>query len=305
MIVNAPCCAVMRRQFSTLRVVVLLLVLSAIAALPARADDYLFGFSDSNGVSVPVYLTVTLSTGGTIYLSTATTANGPLNQGWWTQGCCVSAPFGSPNNNYQVGTVGGVEQRDYFGFSSLPTLGAGVTITGATLNLLPFTGSVGAGVGTNATVGLVISGVNIAPADLSTVNGTDPVLNAANFPAYFVALGAGQTNTALNYGSFTAATTTTDSLFTNTGCIAWADPSDPLGTSCAVSFGLNTNAVAALNTAITSGIGYFTVGGSVVTNVTPPPPPPPPPPPVVPEPASIVMVASGLAALAGRRLRRN
>jgi hypothetical protein len=93
---------------------------------------------------------------------------------------------------------------------------------------------------------------------------------------------------------------------TNTGCVAWTDPSDPLGTSCAFSFDLNANAVADLNAAITSGTGYFTIGGSVVAaDALPPPPPPPPPPPgVVPEPASLVLVASGLAALAGRRLRR-
>jgi hypothetical protein len=73
----------------------------------------------------------------------------------------------------------------------------------------------------------------------------------------------------------------------------------PSGTdpSCYASIALNSTGLAALQTAInnSTSTSYFTLGGSIVTSL---------PASNVPEPASMVLLASGLAALTGRRLRR-
>lgn len=217
MTVNALGCAVTQRWFSTLRKIsivgrwaVLLMALAATAALPARAD-YLFAHSDQNGSSAPVYLFLTLSNNGTVYLTTGLDGSSSLNQGWWTGACCnfdTSLLNGGSNNNYEVGIApdnSNQEQRNFFSFTDLSLVPVGATITSASLQMLLFTGS-----NTAATANFLLSGVFLSPDQLNTgTHGLDPADPGYVSPnSYFAQLGAGQTNATLFYGGAAVNATT-------------------------------------------------------------------------------------------------
>jgi hypothetical protein len=92
-------------------------------------DPYAFGFSGN----VAQTLTLTLSDSSTLTLDTSgPLATSGLDQGWYDN----TGLHESSNSNYIVGPLS-LDYHNYFTFA-LPTLGAGLSVTGATLNLFTY-----------------------------------------------------------------------------------------------------------------------------------------------------------------------
>jgi len=124
----------------SVKLLLLAAVVLAISTVPAFADTYLFGFSDTVDLGLNYHpnaatLTLTLSNHTTVTVSTNMDPwNGTLNtidntpdcpggiciypnQGWWTTGSTVGLP--DQNGNFIAGTSGSHTFRDYFSFDLL------------------------------------------------------------------------------------------------------------------------------------------------------------------------------------------
>ena len=144
----------------SIKLLLLVVVVLAISTVPAFADTYLFGFSDTvdaaghyhaNAATLTLtfdnHASVTVSTnvdpwnynGLTTIDNTSDCPGGVClypNQGWWTTGSTVGLP--DQNGNFIAGTSGAHDFRDYFSFDLLAVgLNASEAghVTGATFSI--------------------------------------------------------------------------------------------------------------------------------------------------------------------------
>jgi hypothetical protein len=160
------------------------LAASLVAVPPARADEFLFGYSFGTGTQT---LTVTTVGGQVLTMTTSQSEFNPgiRNQGWW------SATTGNTtyNDNYYVGSAGSNTFRDFFTFNLGQLTPRDVAIS-ATLTLTPF-------------VIQSDSGAHSLPLSFWDVTTDAATLNAndGSSAAIFADLGSGK-----NYGTFSVPT---------------------------------------------------------------------------------------------------
>jgi hypothetical protein len=194
--------------------------------------EFLFGFSGGDGAGGIQTLTLTLSGGGTVVLSTSdsTFDAGIDNQGWW------SATFvnSDTNDNYFVGDPftgdGATELNNFFTFDISALAG---TVVDATLNLVKYGTQSDFG---NATLAYTLYDVST---DAATLNSNDGVS-----AAIFADLGSGT-----SYGTHNVVV-------------------DGFST-VVIDLALNAAAVADINAAIGGSGQFFSIGGSLNLGAAP------------------------------------